>query len=174
VFAKSVLGQLRDPADRATLEAIVEARMRDPTADVSSLAARLGSEGQSVYRLLTNADADRALELIADLPDETVAMIEALTLADKDLRDLPAHLILVHGKSDPLIPYSESIALARAAPSRSRVIVVNHVLGHVDLNFSSLLSLQFWTQQLPDAVRLLRAVAMLMDEREPRAPSSGP
>jgi hypothetical protein len=175
VFAKSVQGQLRDPTDRATLEAIVEARMRDPTTDVSSLAARLGPEGQSVYRLLTNADADRALELIAGLPDETVAMIDALTLADKDLRDLPAHLILVHGKSDPLIPYSESIALARAAaPSRSRVIVVNHVLGHVDLNFSRLLSLQFWTQQLPDAVRLLRAVAMLMDEREPRAVSSSP
>jgi hypothetical protein len=175
VFAKSVQGQLRDREDRATLEAMVEAKMRDTTVDVSSFAGRLGPEGQSVYRLLTNADPDRALELISALPSETVATIDALTLADKDLGRLPARLILVHGKSDPLIPYSESVALARAAgPSRSRVIVVNHVLSHVDLSFSHLLSLQFWTQELPDAVRLLRAVAMLMDERESRGPSSDP
>jgi hypothetical protein len=175
VFAKSVQGQLRDPADRATLDAMVDARMRDAAADLSSLAGRLGPEGQSVYRLLTNADPGRALELIGELPDKTVATIDALTIADKDLGRLPARLILVHGKNDPLIPYSESIALARAAaPSRSHVIIVNHVLGHVDVGFSRLLSVQFWTQELPDAFRLLRAVSLLMREREHHAPSSAP
>jgi hypothetical protein len=174
VFAKSVQGQLRDPTDRATLGAMVEARMRDATADLSSLAGGLGQEGQSVYRLLTNADPGRTLELIRELPEETVATIDALTLADKELGGLAARLILVHGKSDPLIPYSESIALARAAPSRSRVIIVNHVLGHVDLGFSRLLSVQFWTQELPDGFRLLRAVSLLLQEREHHVPSSGP
>jgi hypothetical protein len=168
VFAKTVQDQLRDPTDRATFEAMVEARMSDATADLSSLAGRLGPEGQSVYRLLTNADPARTPELIGDLPGETVAMIDALTLADKELRGLPARLILVHGKSDELIPFTESIALARAAaPSRSRVIIVNHALGHVDLRFSRLLSAQFWTQELPDAFRVLRAVALLLREREP-------
>ena len=62
---------------------------------------------------MTNADPARTLALINALPDETVAMIDALTLADKDLHALPARLILVHGKSDPLIPYTESIALSR-------------------------------------------------------------
>jgi hypothetical protein len=175
VFAKSVQRQLSDPADQATLGAMVDARMRDATADIAPLAAGLGPEGQSVYRLLINADPGRALELISALPDETVATIDALTLADKELGTLPARLILVHGKNDPLIPYSESIALARAAaPSRSRVTIVNHVLGHVDLGFSRLLSVQFWTQELPDGFRLLRAVAQLMRERERQALSSGP
>ena len=168
VFAKSVQDQLRDPTDRATFEAMVEARLKDATADLSSLAGRLGPEGQSIYRLLTNADPARTPALIDNLPDETVAMIDALTLTDKDLRDLAARLILVHGKSDPLIPYTESIALARAAaPLQSRVIIVNHVLGHVDLRFSRLLSAQFWTQEVPDAFRVLRAMALLMREREP-------
>ncbi len=172
VFAKTVQHHLRDPTDRATLEAMVEARTRDPTADITSLAGRLGPEGQSVYRLLTNADPDRTLELISGLPDETVATIDALTLADKDLRALPARLILVHGKSDSLIPYTESIALARAAaPSRSHVTIVSHALGHVDLEFADLLSAQFWTQELPDAYRVLRAVAMLLREREPTSVS---
>ena len=160
VFAKSVQDQLRDPTDRATLEAMVEAKMKNPAADLSALAGGLGPEGQSVYRLLTNADPDRTPALISGLPEETVAMIDALTLADKDLHALRARLILVHGKNDELIPYTESIALAgAAAPSRSRVIIVNHALGHVDLRFSGLLSAQFWTQELPDAFRVLRAVA---------------
>ena len=47
------------------------------------------------------------------------------------------------------------------------MIIVNHVLGHVDLRFSRLLSMQFWTQEVPDAFRVLRAVALLMREREP-------
>jgi hypothetical protein len=168
VFAKTVQDHLSDPADRATFEAMVEARTRNPAADLSSLAATLGPEGQSVYRLLTNADPARTPALISALPDETVAMIDELTLADKDLPELPARLILVHGKSDPLIPFTESIALGRAAaPSRSRVIIVNHVLRHVDLGFSRVLSIEFWTQELPDAFRVLRAVAMLLGEREP-------
>jgi len=173
VFAKSVQDQLSNPTDRATFGAMVEARTKDPAADLSALAGRLGPEGHAVYRLLTNADPDRTPGLISGLPDETVAMIDALTLADKNLRALPARLILVHGKSDELIPYTESIALARAAaPSQSRVLVVNHALGHVDLRFSRLLSAQFWTQELPDAFRVLRAVALLMREREPASVSA--
>ena len=33
--------------------------MKNPAADVSALAGGLGPEGQSVYRLLTNADPER-------------------------------------------------------------------------------------------------------------------
>ena len=175
VFAKSAQDQLREPTDRTTLEAMVEAKMKNPASDVSALAGALGPEGQSVYRLLTNADPERTAALISDLPEETVAMIDVLTLADKDLQALRARLILVHGKNDELIPYTESIALAgAAAPSRSSVIIVNNALGHVDLRFSSLRSAQFWTQELPDAFRVLRAVALLMREREPVSVSAPP
>ena len=168
VFARTVQDHLHDPTDRAILEAMVEARMKDSTADLSSLASRLGPEGQSVYRLLANTDPDETLQLISVLPRETVATIDALTLADKELRRLTARLILVHGKTDPLIPFSESMALSRAAaPSQARVFIINHVLGHVDLRFSQLLTARFWTQELPDAWRVLRAVALLLREREP-------
>ena len=168
VFARTVQDHLHDPTDRAILEAMVEARMKDSTADLSSLASRLGPEGQSVYRLLANTDPDETLQLISVLPRETVATIDALTLADKELRRLTARLILVHGKTDPMIPFSESMALSRAAaPSQARVFIINHALGHVDLRFSQLLTARFWTQELPDAWRVLRAVALLLREREP-------
>lgn len=166
VFARTVTGHLSDAHERATLDAMVELRMRDPAADLAPLASELGSEGLSVYRLLTNTDPAAALSLIGDLPGKTVATIDALTLADKELRGLPTRFILVHGKTDPLIPFTESVALGRAvASSHARVFIIQHALGHVDLSFSHMLTARFWTRELPDAWRVLRAVALLMRER---------
>jgi hypothetical protein len=147
--------------------------VKDPAADISSLASQLGPEGQSVYRLLINRHPDDTPELISLLPGETISTIDALTLADKELRALRARLILVHGKTDPLIPYTESVALSRAvAPAQARLFIIHHALAHVDLRFSQVLTARFWTQELPDAVRVLRAVAMLLREREPGSSSA--
>jgi hypothetical protein len=167
VFVKSVVHDLRDPKDRAILEEIVEVKLKDINADISPLAEALGPEGMSVHRLLTNTDPRQTAQLIAALPAATVATIDALTLSDKDLTRLTARLLLVHGKNDTLIPYPESVALRSAvAPSRARVFVLNRVLGHVDLTLSHLFSLRFWTNELPDAWRLFRAVNLLLKERE--------
>jgi acetyl esterase/lipase len=167
VFARTMLGHLSDPNDRALIDAMINTKVERFDADVSGLASGLGPEGQSLYRLLTNADPDVALELISALPSESVALIDALTLTDKDLRKLPARFILVHGKSDPLIPYSESFALSRAvAPSHARVFIIEELLEHVELKFSKVLTARFWTEELPDAKRVLDAVAALLDERE--------
>ena len=112
--------------------------------------------------------------MISDLPEETVAMSTRHARGQGPPR-ASGPPILVHGKNDELIPYTESIALDGAtAPSRSRVIIVNNALGHVDLRFSGLLSMQFWTKELPDAFRVLRAVALLMREREPVSVSAPP
>jgi fermentation-respiration switch protein FrsA (DUF1100 family) len=167
VFAYTALDHVNDLNDRATLEAMLDAKVESASADISALASGLGREGQSVYRLLTNTDPDLAYELIDSLPQETRALIDALTLADKGLRGLPARLILVHGKNDPLIPYSETIALSQAvAPSRARVFLIERLLAHVDLTFSDVFTARFWTGELPDAKRVLDSLAALLDERE--------
>jgi hypothetical protein len=167
VFAHTVLNHVSDPTDREILGAMLDAKIEFANADISGLAEGLGPEGESVYRLLSNSDPDVASELINALPRETIALIDALTLADKDLRGLPARLILVHGKTDPLIPYSESIALSGAvAPSQARVFIIEHLLDHVDLKFSDLLTARFWTEDLPDAQRVLEAIRALLRERE--------
>ena len=167
VFVKSVLHDLSNPKDRAIFEEIVEVKLKDFDADISPLAERLGPEGMSVHRLLTNTDPRLTTQLIAALPAATVATIDALTLSDKDLTRLNARLLLVHGKNDTLIPYPESVALSSAvAPSRAHVFVLNRVLGHVDLTLSHFFSLRFWTNELPDAWRLFRAANLLLKERE--------
>lgn len=167
VFAKTALEYLHRPTDRAILDAMVEAKLKDPTADISRLAAGLGPEGLSVYRLVTNTDVRATPELIAALPAPMLATIDALTLQGKDLTRLKAHLILVHGKNDPLVPYTESQRLGRAMPpSQAQVFVLKHILGHVELTFTGFFSRRFWSDQLPDAWRLYRAVGLLLRERE--------
>jgi acetyl esterase/lipase len=167
VFIRSAQEHVRNPKDRALLEAMVSARLRDPTADLSTLAAGLGPEGRSIYRVLTNTDPARCDRLLAELPEPILATMASLTLSNKPLSLLHARLILVHGRDDPLIPYTESLALSAAAPQgQSQIFVFHRILGHVDLKFSHFFSRAFWSEELPDARRLLRALAALLRERE--------
>ncbi len=169
VFARSVQDHLTNPRDRAILESIVDARLRELPVDTSALAADFGPEGATVYRLLTNTDPHRSEQLISALPAASIATIDALSLRNKDLARLTARLILVHGRNDPLIPYPESLALAGAVESsQARVFIINRILGHVDLRPSGILSWRFWGEELPDALRMLRATMLLLHEREAR------
>lgn len=174
VFARSVMDHLDDPRDRDIIDAMVEARLADRHADLSGLAEELGPEGRTVHDLLMNTDPARTFDLIAALPARVQAIVTALTLHDKDLSRLRARLILVHGRNDLLIPFPESAALAAAAPSPAHLFILNHILGHVDLSPSHMLTWRFWTRELPDAWRLFRAADLLMKQREiPRgAPTS--
>jgi pimeloyl-ACP methyl ester carboxylesterase len=167
VFARSVMDHLSDPHDRAIIDAMVEEKLRDPHADISQLSRGLGPEGRTVHDLLMNDDPGRTFDLLAALPVQTRQTIAALTLHDKDLSRLKARLILIHGKNDLLIPFPESIALSAAVPaSQSRLFIINQVLGHVDISLSDFFSLRFWTREVPDAWRLLRATNLLLRQRE--------
>jgi hypothetical protein len=168
VFARTALDYLSEATDRMALDAIVDAKLEDREADVSALAQRLGPEGLAVYRLLVNTDPQQTPRLIAALPQALIAAIQALSLENKDLSRLSARMILVHGQNDPLIPYTESVALARALPAaQTQVFIIRRILGHVELSFTDVFSGQFWSEELPDAWRLLRAVGSLLREREP-------
>jgi acetyl esterase/lipase len=175
VFIRSTVDLLSNPRDRELLEAMTHARLKDPGADISGLARDLGPEGRSVFEVLENHDPARTDALIARLPAAVRATLDQLTLSNKPLDRLQARLILVHGKDDRLIPYTESLALARAAPEgQAKVFVIERILSHVDLGFSAFFSRRFWSEELPDAWRLWRAQALLLKERELEAPAGRP
>lgn len=155
-----------EAGDARIFDAMIERRLKDRTADLTDLAEQLGPPGRAVYALAVNADPDRFPALYAALPQALRADIEALSLHDKDLGKLRARLILVHGRSDNLIPYPESEALAAAAPpSQARLHLIHAFLEHVDLSLSPIVTWQFLTRGLPDIVRLWRAVDALLAER---------
>lgn len=154
-------------SDARTFESMIERRLKDRAADLSDLAGRLGPQGRAVYALAINADPDRFPALYAALPQAMRADIAALSLHNKDLTRLRARLILVHGRSDNLIPYPESDALAAAVPpSQVRLYRLHVILGHVDLRLSHILTWRFLTRELPDIFRMWQAVDALLAERQ--------
>ena len=165
VFVRSALPYL-PPSDRVLLEAMAQRRLQDRQAELTDLATGLSPDGAAVYALVANRDPARFAALKAALPERLRADLAALSLAGQDLSQLAAPLILIHGKTDNLIPYPESIALAGAAPpDQARLYLIEHLLGHVDLRPGPILTWAFWTRDLPDILRLGQAVYHLLGER---------
>jgi hypothetical protein len=159
LFVLAMLWTLESEPDRATLGALASRKAADPQAPVADLAARLGPEGQAVYRFVTNPDPVEALELLDRLPARFRGALAALNVADKDLSGLAARLILIHGRDDNIIPYTESIALARAVrPGHAKLFLLNR-FAHIE-------AAPGWL----DAWRMWRAVDALLAERGRAAP----
>ncbi len=156
IFVRANARRVEDPRDRRLLDAMAERKLDDLDAPIDDLSARLGPEGRAIHALLVNRDPEAVPGLIAALPEAVRRDMAALDLENAELSPLSAMLILVHGRDDAIIPYSESMALAAAAPEeRVRLCIVDN-LAHVDLG----------PGDLGDAVRLLAATYRLLSLRD--------
>jgi pimeloyl-ACP methyl ester carboxylesterase len=149
--------RLDDPSDRAAFAVIAARRAADPAADIGSLAAGLGAEGRALLALLENTDPDAVSGLIEALPPSIRSGFEALSPSRRDLTALQARLILIHGRDDPAVPYTESMALAAAAPSGQADLYLVDGLDHVDFRAELGLS---------DQLILLEAGQAVLAERD--------
>ena len=137
VFVLSNATRLDDARDRDLLERMARRRLADPSAAIAPLVAELGPAGRAVHALITNDDPERVPALIRRLPEGIRAEIDALNLTAVDFaawarRGVDAEFVLVHGRGDPVIPATQSKALARAlGAERSRLYLVQG-LGHVE------------------------------------------
>jgi hypothetical protein len=126
IAALSNAVHLPDRQERAAFEALVRRKLVDPAADISDDVARLGFAGKQLYAFIANTDPARSSALFADLPDALRADVERLDLAARNLATVQARFILVHGADDGMIPYGESLGLARALPEgRARLFVIS-------------------------------------------------
>lgn len=130
VFVLSNVDRIESASDRAALSAMARRRLRDPNAPIGDLILGLGPEGRALLTLLLNDDPTRADGFIADLPKGVRDDIRALTLKGRDLSPLEGKLILIHGRADRMIPYTESAALAAAVPGTQLFLVEG--FSHVD------------------------------------------
>jgi len=155
VFVLSNVGRLSNPGDRRLFQEAAYRKLADLNAPLQDLAARLTPEGRRFYDFIDNRDRARALSLMDRLPDPIRREIGALNVAERDLTRLKARMILVHGYDDDIIPYSESVALAKALPHGLVRLYLVYGLQHVDLE-----------PRIIDKYRLWRAVSALLRERE--------
>lgn len=154
-FVLANAARLDSPLDAHLLEEIARRRFYDSNADVSHLTAELGPQGRAVLALVENRDPDGVARLIEALPEGLRREIEGLDLALYDLSKLRGDLILVHGKGDAMVPYSESQDLAAAA-SKARVsLFLVDDIGHVE----------FTAVSLANGFGLWRAVLTVLNER---------
>ena len=153
-FLRSNAHLIEDLRDRIALEAMGERKHSDFDASIEDLAQDLGPEGRAVYDLIINTDPDSVAQLIARLPEHIRRNFDGLNIANKDLSNLKAQLILIHGQDDPMIPSTESMKMAEhLGASQARLYVVSH-LAHVEFRGEPTLFDQF---------TLLRAVQRLLN-----------
>jgi len=133
VFVLSNADRLTDPNDRRGLRTMAERVLKDPNARIDITEWDLTPEARSLLALLENRDRRRTPGLIEALPTAIRTDMKALNLASRDLSQLCAELILLHGTDDTIIPYTESMALAAAAqPGRAQLFRIDG-LAHVEL-----------------------------------------
>jgi len=138
VYALSNSMRLQDPDGQEALATLARRKLENPAAPVEDLKARLDPEGEAVYDFITNTDPARVSQLMNRLPKAALADIAALNLAASDLSALKAKVILIHGRDDDIIPYTESISLADALPRGQARLYLLNGLHHVDRDFQGM------------------------------------
>ena len=138
IFALGVSEKLPNPTDRLAIQAIARRAIYAGTGESEVPApASLSPGGAALLELLTNTTAERVPLLLAALPAPLKAEITALNPAEQPMDTLHARLLLLHGRGDNIIPYTESIALEESVPrGRSHLFLIDG-LAHVDLQPTS-------------------------------------
>lgn len=119
--------------DRALLDELAQRRLRDPAATVDDLLAQLSPDGRAVYALVANTDPERVRELIRQLPVAIRDQLRALDLAQQNLEALRAHLLLIHGTDDNVIPVGHSRRLLARLGTERASLFEPRGLDHVDV-----------------------------------------
>lgn len=158
IFALFNADLLTDPDDRAIIKTYTRQMLAGHRPPAASTAG-LSPAGQAVLALLTNDDPQRVPALLDRLPEPIRAEIDGLNPAVHALSKLRAQLLLVHGRQDNMIPYTQSLALARALPAEQVQLFIVDGLIHVEIDVGA-----------RDVPTLVRAMKALLAQREPGAP----
>lgn len=137
-FVLANAGRLESPHDAHLLQEIARRRFYDPDADIERLAGELGPQGRAVLALIENRDPDTVGTLIQALPAKVREEISGLDLALYELPKMRGDLILVHGRGDRMVPFSESQDLAAAASNARVSLFLIDDIGHVEFDAVSL------------------------------------
>jgi pimeloyl-ACP methyl ester carboxylesterase len=163
IFLRSNADRVTDRPDRDRLRKIADRKLANGAAGIGDLVAPLGPEGRAIYELIANRDPERVSALVARLPEAIRRELRQLDLKSRDLRRLPGRLIIVHGRDDAVIPYSESVKLAEAVGARAELFLIDH-FAHVDAGAIG----------FGDSLRLWNAAVRVLEERDRGPAASSP
>jgi dienelactone hydrolase len=131
-FIRSNLDFLERSVDRGYFRDYAAYLTGDRTDEDEPVPARLAPDAQAFHELLGNHLPARVPALLGRLSPRMRTELEGINPAAHDLSRLRADVILLHGRGDNLIPYTESIALAGALPASQVQLFLIDGLAHVD------------------------------------------
>ena len=155
-FIRSNLELLERSVDRGFFRDYAAYITGDRFDDDEPVPAYLAPDAQAFYDLLTNHLPAQVPVLLDRLPPRMRAELEGINPETHDLSQLRANVMLLHGRGDNLIPYTESIALAGALPASQVQLFLIDGLAHVDFR-----------PKAHDVPQLLGAMEALLAERMP-------
>jgi pimeloyl-ACP methyl ester carboxylesterase len=103
---------------------------RDPDVSRALIEANAELADPSLRAALASGDTARIDAAIAALPAGTRTLMAELS-PERTVTRIQVPVVLVHGRADPAVPYSESLRLAAARPAHTRVVLVG-AIGHVE------------------------------------------
>ena len=163
-FLRNSLQLVGDDTDRRLLTRIANSKLEDDTCDVSASADSLGGEGALLYELMMNGDPDAAAGIIDRLNPRILSYFDELSMPG-NIENVTARLIIVHGRDDNLMPYTESILLAENAPPKAIAqLRILESLQHVDLEFSWEGGPAAWAATLAEIGRVYSLMHALLAE----------
>lgn len=150
--------QFLPPNDARIFYELADRKWQDPSADISDLKTKLGSEGQAALALLLNKDPARVAELIAKLPQELKDFL-AVFDPEPHLSRLQAPILLLHSQQDRIIPFEESEKLFAALRQQNKKaqILELRVFDHVNPILPKPTLNNLFTLYLPEFWRLYQA-----------------
>lgn len=126
IFANVLLENVDDRADRA----LVRRALVDKESLTAADLARLGPRARLVYELFTARDPERVDALLAALPGDIRAQLQAVS-PSSFVGTLRARMFLMHDTADEFIAYVESRRFAEALPARQVVHTEFSIFAHV-------------------------------------------
>lgn len=165
VFLANNLDWVESPEDRAVLRIILKLKLQDEHAPIDPFLSQLGGEGRNVLNLLSHADPSQTDSFLRKLPPAIRSYMADLSVAPV-LKNLRAQLILAHGVDDDLVPFTETLRLAEAAPDPDKVYVkILKTFSHMDPEEKPLTLRNLFSFYLPEGWKLFLLTFHLLGYR---------
>lgn len=165
VFFINNVDHVQSAKDRKLLKQIFEKEREQKRAAVRTDLQRLTPQGRYLYELLINEDPRRVDDLVERIDPRVKSYLDKLSLAPV-IPSLKAYMIIGHGNTDPLIPFTESLRLADAVGDKQRVhLAILRLFSHVDPTRSRFSAREYFTVYLPSVAEFYLLVYDLLRQQ---------
>jgi fermentation-respiration switch protein FrsA (DUF1100 family) len=165
LFFMNHLEYVESHRDRSILREVFEKEEKGRRGEIGALIEGLSPPGRALYELLINEEPARVEELVGKIDAGVRDHLERLSM----VRVIPlvnAYLLVGHGSTDPLIPYTESLRLADAAQDKERVhVAIIKLFTHVDPSRKSFFAKEFLTVYLPSLLKFYYLIYDLLSQQ---------